>query len=76
MTFQEVSYRMSILLVRKLRHIISLHLFHKSILLSVLATAVNKLEMVNLADTFITDEQLTNILQQVHLSTERMYLFF
>ena len=32
---------------------------------SVLATAVNKLEEVNLADTFITDEQLIHILQQV-----------
>ena len=33
--------------------------------LSVLATAVNKLEEVNLADTFITDQQLIHILKQV-----------
>jgi len=37
----------------------------------VLAIAVNKLERVNLADTFITDEQLKQILQQV-LSETRL----
>ena len=32
---------------------------------SVLATSVNKLVKVNLADTFITNEQMTHILHQV-----------
>ena len=73
---QAVSYHMWILLVSNIRQIAmnwpdmkSMEFVSSSVnalFLSVLAIAVNKLERVNLADTFITDEQLKLILQQVH----------
>ena len=42
---------------------------------SVLATSVNKLVKVDLADTFITNEQMTHILHQVFGSKLLEYSF-
>ena len=54
---------------------VEIFFFYLYTFLSVLASAVNKLEKVNLADTFITDEQLIHILQQVNPSPKELVGF-